>query len=68
MSDLQAIADRDEPAGQRAALTPVPSRRHRPAPQPATCKKEERTTMEPRLNLLGNTVMTKFVKYLVSAS
>ena len=24
--------------------------------------------MEPRLNLLGNTVMTKFVKYLVSAS
>ena len=23
--------------------------------------------MEPRLNLLGNTVMTKFVKYLVSA-
>jgi AhpD family alkylhydroperoxidase len=24
--------------------------------------------MEPRLNLLGNTVMTKFVKYLVSAN
>ena len=38
MSDLQAIADR-----------------------------EEGTTMERRLNLFDNTVMTKFVKYLVSA-
>src|ERR1700733_4893579 len=39
------------------------TRTHHPASKP-----EERTTMEPRLNLLGNTVTTKFAKYLVSAN
>ncbi len=67
MSDLQAIADRVEPAGQRGALTPgaLPPPSARSTPQPV---REERITMEPRLSLLGNTVMTKFAKYLASAN